>query len=284
VTASPDLADSPYLAERTRGGPAHLSLLGSTRMLVIAIVSTLAAALIGALVFPALMPAGVTAETRLVVGNQTLGAQRVPGYAEATVTLAETYARFITMGTVKKAAAPTLSDLQATVIPGNPVIRVQATAANARDASAGVAAAAQALIKSVNQVAGTSVDQTREIYLAKRTASDQAQAKVDFYRALVTNSTKPSATLLAAQEAAVRTAALARIESDAYVTIVQNELVDGTIQSAGLTVIMDPLVSAPSKKPMLLGLLLGGGLAVLGWGAASVIGQARRREQASLVP
>lgn len=275
MTASPDLAD------RTRGGSPHTTILTSRRLLTYAVISTLAAALLGALVFPSLLPAGVTAETRLVVGNQTLGAQRVPGYAEATVTLAETYARFITLGTIKKSQSPTVRDLQATVIPGNPVIRIQATADNPRDASAAVSAAGQALMTSVDKVSGSSVEQTRATYLAKRTASDDARARADELAALVRQSANPGKKLLADQEEAVRTAALARIESDAWVTIVQNELVDGTVQSAGLTVIMDPLVAPASKKPILLGLLLGGGLAVLGWGAASVIGQARRREEAS---
>lgn len=162
--------------ERSRAGAEYLASLGSRRTLILALVSILAATLLGALIVPMISRPSVTAETRLVVGDQTLGAQTVPGYALATTTLAETYARFITMGTVKKSESRTLSDVQATVIPNNPVIRVPATAGNQKDAFSGAAAAAQALIKSVNQVSGSTIDTSRKTLVNKLTASADADA------------------------------------------------------------------------------------------------------------
>jgi hypothetical protein len=267
--------------ERSRAGAEYLASLGSRRLLIIAVVSTLLATVIGALVVPMFLRPAVTAETRLVVGNQTLGAQRVPGYASATVTPAETYARFITMEQVTKAQSATLSDVQATVIPNNPVIRIEVTAGNAKDARSGAAAAARDLVVAVNQVSGNTIDASQQMYLQKRTASDQAQGVVDQLTTQVKGTLHPSAKLLADQQSAIINASLARIESDAYVTIVRNELMDGTTQSAGLTIIMAPLVTATDKRPMMLGALLGGGLAILIWAGVSIVGQARRREQGS---
>ena len=259
--------------------PARRSFRGRT--FVLALVSTLAATLLGALVVPMIIRPGVTAETRLVVGIQSRGAQTVPGYAQATVTLAETDARFITMDTVNKSQSPTLTDVQATAIPSNPVIRIQASAGNAKDARSGAAAAAQALIKSVNQVSSTTVDKTRQIYLTKRAADVSAQANDQLLQAEIAANPNPSDQLKSAYQAAVTAAALTALESDTYDNILRSQLQAGADQSTGLTVIMAPQVTSTTKNPMLLGALLGGALAVLGWGSASIIREARRREQAS---
>jgi hypothetical protein len=273
-------ASSSRSGERLEGAAGYLGILGSRRW-ILALVSILAAALLGALIVPTIIRPSVSAETRLVVGDQTLGAQTVPGYAQATTTLAETYARFITMGTVKTSESRTLSDVQATVIPNNPVIRVQATAGNQKDALSAAAAAAQALIKSVNQVSGSTIDTSRKAFVNKLAASADADATTARLKNEIAATTTPSDKLNSEYQAAVTTSTLARIEVDAYRTIVQNQLEAGKNQSTGLTVIMQPQVLSTNKRPILLGALLGGALAVLGWGGASIIGQARRREQAS---
>jgi hypothetical protein len=274
------VTSSSSRVERRRAGAEYLASLGSRRTLILAVVSILAATLLGALIVPMISRPSVSAETRLAVGDQTLGAQTVPGYAQATTTLAETYARFITMGTVKKSESRTLSDVQATVIPNNPVIRVQATAGNQKDALSGAAAAAQALIQSGNQVSGGTIDTSRKILVSKLTASAEADAVTARLKNKIAETTTPSDKLNSEYQAAITASTLARIEADAYTAIVQNQLEAGKSQGTGLTVIMQPQVLSTNKKPLLLGALLGGAFAVLGWGGGSIIRQARRREQA----
>lgn len=265
-----------------RGEAGHSATVHSRRTVIFGLVSTLGATLLGALLGPMIILPTVTAETRLVVGDQTLKAQKVPGYVVATVALAETYARFITKDTIRDSESGTLSDVQATVIPDNPIVRIEAKADNAHDALMGAATAAQALIESVSQVSGSAIDRTRQTFLEKRAAYTTIQMQVDSLKAEIAAPGNASDELRSRYEAALTTLALAQLESDAYGMMVQDQLAPAAEESTGLTIIMKPQVSSTENEPMLMGALLGGALAVLGWGSASMIRQAHRHDRAQV--
>jgi hypothetical protein len=252
----------------------------SRRAVVLGVIATLAFALLGAAVAPTLLRSGISAETRLVVGDQTLGAQMVPGYTLATVTLAETYARFINRDTVARPELSTVADLHASVIPNNPIIRIQATADNAADAVAGVTAAARILTESVSSVSARSTEASRQDFVATRTAYAAAQAKAEALGAEISAAAKPSDKAKADHQAAVTNAALAQLESDAVGRLLQTQIEAGADKSTGLTTIMSAQVSSSDPKPRLFGALVGAALVVLIWAAASIVGQTRRGSQA----
>ncbi|MEP7368295.1 MAG: hypothetical protein ABI662_01485 [Dermatophilaceae bacterium] len=254
---------------------------GSRTVLAFVVGSTLGAALVGALLLQLVVGPNVTAETRLVVGVQSLGVQKVPGYTNATLGLAETYARFITTDTVKQPKSSTLVKVATTVIPDTPVIRVQATAANAKDARSGAAAGAQALIEAVSHVSGSTVEKSRQTFLTKRALSVSAQTEADTLHGQLA-ATPYDDNLSSAYSAAVNKAALARLEADTSDRILRNQLQAGADQSVGVTVIAQPQVTSAQSRPLLLGALLGAALAVLAWGGVSILRQARRPEPAQV--
>lgn len=240
---------SSTVVEQSREKPPHLTLPHRGRALVVGLVATLAVALRGALLVPLVIQTNVVADTRLVVGDQTLGAQMVPGYTLATVTLAETYARFITKDSVKNPELGSLIDLQATVIPDNPVLRIQATAKKAKDALSGVAAAARMLTKSVSQVSGGTVAASEREFVAKRTEYATAQSAADVIQAEISRTPSPTSQVKTEYQTALTAAALAQLESDASGRILQNQMEAAANRSTGLTVIMEPQVSSNDTQP-----------------------------------
>jgi hypothetical protein len=90
------------------------------------------------------LPARHTAEARLVVGSQSIQAQAVPGYANATQQLATTYSRFFSPSEVEDAS------VTVTPIPESAVIRVEATAGSETSAVRQAAETASTMVSSVN--------------------------------------------------------------------------------------------------------------------------------------
>lgn len=133
----------------------------------------------GAVAGAALLGDRVTAEGRLVVGDQTIRAQSVPGYALATQQLAVTYSRLVDADTVTS-ALPEGVTADASPIPDSAVVRVRTEATDEAAAIAGADAVAEALVKAADEArARNTGDAIAEQYLAARNDLDAARAAVE---------------------------------------------------------------------------------------------------------
>lgn len=119
-------------------------------------------ALLGANLAAIFVPRAYVFETRVVVGTRELTAQQVPYYSTAAVSMAETYARYVTEADGAE-VSPEVS-ITASVIADSPVIRVQASAPVEEDARTAVEQATENLITEANEgVPARSADLSAEI-------------------------------------------------------------------------------------------------------------------------
>lgn len=242
-------------------------LISGRRSLVrTALVLVLGGAL-GALLFSQVFPSQDRAEVRLVVGNQSLGAQAVPGYTDATVRLAETYARLVT--------DEDLTDdntVRATVIPGNPVIRLQTTAPTESAALANAQAQADALIERVQQVASGNVAQARRAYLRNQAAVVAAQERV--------TQAADGGELPGRQLARLRAELeLSQIEADASAEVLQRRLAANADGSTSVSVVDTPEAVSSTARQWLSGAVAGVGLAAVLLVATALLRSRRRSEE-----
>lgn len=151
--------------DRLRGSGSRISVLIKGRPNVaIVLVSGLLGAVVGAGI-SLTIPVMHTAESRLVVGSQTVEAQSVPGYALATQQLGVTYARLSTAPAVTQAASAGAKGESVSVsvspIPESAVLRVEVTSASSASAVGAATAAAQALVVEASKVSANSDDVNR---------------------------------------------------------------------------------------------------------------------------
>lgn len=159
-----------------------------------------------------------SAEARLLVGGFNVEAQAVPGFVEASRTLAETYSRLVTTGAIEERAAELLEldivqingKIEATAVPESSIIRVIGTGDDEGEAIRNSAAAAQALEDYADQSGGTEdadalLDEFRRATVALNQAAirrDALQAQYDA-RVAAGSATEDDLAALTAAEADV---------------------------------------------------------------------------------
>lgn len=226
-------------------------------------------ALLGAFLARTLMPPRSTAEARLVVGDQTLSAQAVPGYATATQQLATTYARLVSSDEVTGTVSGDVTSVEATAIADSAIIRVQATATTDRAALAGARAGAQRLIDVAKQArradsAATSMADYNSTYRTFQTATRQlsdAKARHD----------------QGAVDEAQRRVARLQLTLNAYSAVYQQQVAANDQGSASITTFTRPaLVKQQALRLPLLGALLGGFTVAALWALGAMVLRARR--------
>ncbi|NHC13442.1 hypothetical protein [Motilibacter deserti] len=116
--------------------PAPASPRRSTRTSAALLLACLLAGLTAGVGAAMTRPVSYTAEARLVVGDQSLSAQAVPGYANAIELLAASYARLVGGDAVQRSVREAVPGAAVTgsPVPGAPVIRIEAVADNQGDA------------------------------------------------------------------------------------------------------------------------------------------------------
>ena len=132
-------------------------------------------------------PTEITAEVRVVVGSEELSAYQVPGYAAASVQLADNYSRYIGVQVEAgrlKSILPDVSgvhEVSASPIPDSAVIRLEATAESAATARRAADDVGTFLVKTVNDAASSDATSTQvlnQFSTASRRASQTAAAKL----------------------------------------------------------------------------------------------------------
>lgn len=186
-------SDTPDAARST--SPARVDkrgLVAPKRWIALFVLAGVVTVLLGAVTGGRVGGSRYHSEARLVVGEQTISAQSVPGYELATEQLAATYARLVEGDYVRVAAATATGHnanvtLQASPISGSSVIRIQASADSdlaSRNAANVAARALQRLVASSvdSSVSGASLKKqlagAQKDLIAANVARDQAISKI----------------------------------------------------------------------------------------------------------
>lgn len=233
----------------------------SIAAVVATIIALVAGVAVGAVVGGWALGRTETAEARLVVGDQSIRAQSVPGYALATQQLAATYSRLI--------ATPAESGegVSASPIPDSAIIRVQAKSQDAASAVAAADQAADQLVKAAAEARGGAADDTAtKAYEQGQAAVRQAQAQVS------------AATSTSGRARAADALALAQVRLEGLAQAVRDSTIAAQSGSSGVTVTQRAaVVSSSTPRALLLGGFAGGVLVALVVGAVVVWrGSARR--------
>jgi hypothetical protein len=251
--------------------------------------------LVPALVVALARPPVHTAEARLLVGGLNVEAQAVPGFVEASRTLAETYSRLVSTRAVEERVAAILQvdvedvvgHVDATSVPESSIIKVSGEGDDAESAVRFAAAAAQALDDYADEAATTAeldalLDEFRQASLTLNQAIARRDALDRQYNARLDAGSATDADL-EALTAAQADLDRARLEADTLATAYseQRELSTG---SGNLDLIAPASHGGDDRgrnlqlaiaAPVLLGLIAGVALATL---------VANRREDAPTTP
>lgn len=241
------------------------------------IVSAIIAAVVGAGLGWRLVPQPAVAEARVAVGDRSIAAVMVPGYTDATVSLAESFARYITLDSVKSSVPPSVTQVEATAIPTTPVIRIQVTAATTADAIKGANAAAKALVDQVSASDPTSAQITslKAQYTEAMQKQYQLQARANTLSRASGADPTNDALVVEARNAQVQ-AAVAKSEADGLAAAYSNAIETSVGGHPVLTVVSQAAEVTDTKRPIMLGALAGLGLALVAWAAVLTLLQARR--------
>ncbi|MDO5627806.1 MAG: hypothetical protein Q4G43_05725 [Mobilicoccus sp.] len=197
-----------------------------------------------------------TAEARLLVGDQTIQAQAVPGYALATQQLAGSYAR-LAVGDAVTGAVPDGVEVKASNIPDSAVVRLEAEADDAETAVAAADQAADALVAAVRGVTGPDrSDDALETWQQARERLREAEAE---------------ASALAGQPEQARAqdvVAFREIEVEALAQAHRDAVRATASGSASLAVTQRAdVISSTTSRSVALGAFAGASLALLALGA-----------------
>lgn len=229
-------------------------------ILVVAVAAVLLGVAGGAAAGAHFLGRTVTAEARLVVGDQSIRAQSVPGYALATQQLAATYARLI--------ASPADSDsgVSASPIPDSAVIAVRAETEDAAGAIAAADAASSRLVEAATQARGGAGDESAvEAY--REALTDVREAETAAARAA------PGAARGRAQESV----SVAQARAEGLAQAVREASTAAASGSAGVSVTQPAqIVSSSMPRALALGGFAGGVVVALVIGAIVVARGARR--------
>lgn len=227
------------------------------QLLLYAAILVLVLAVVGAAIGAIFGPRDVAYEARVVVGSRDLSAQQVPFYSTATVSLAETYARYVTEE--DGVDLPFDVTVTASVIADTPVVRIQATAPVEDNAKRAAQQVAENLVTEVNE---GSTSRTTGL----------ADAIADLSRRLSELNIQADALEAAGDtDELVRVQTdirLAELELDALSTAYREALTTEVNPATQLSIIQSAYrVTETAPRPVLVGALAGalvGGLATLG--------------------
>lgn len=227
------------------------------RAWILSALVVVAGLVLGALAGAAVLGGRVSAETRLVVGDQTIRAQSVPGYALATMQLAATYSRLVSSDSVT-GRMPEGVTVDASPIPDSGIVRVVAQADDEATAISAADTAAEALIAAADTAQSKSGgDAVAEEYLVARRDLFEKQAKAR------------AATATAQDVFAVD---LAQARVDAMAQAYREQVISASNNATGLAVTQKAQpVSSTTPRAGALGALAGGALAVLLVGIAYLV-------------
>lgn len=243
-----------------RPGPPGLARLAVAGVLV------LLCAGIGAALGSAVLGGRTTAEARLIVGDQTIRAQTVPGYALATQQLAASYARLATADAVAEHAPPG-AEVSASPVPDSAVVRVEAVADDPQKAVAAADAASVALVDMVKDL--TSGGASHEEALK---GWEQARQRLRAAEAAVAEETSAAGRARAGDVVEFR-----RLEVEALAEAHREAVKASASGSASLAVTQQAAVtSTNTPRAATLGAFAGAVLAALILGVAWLV-RARRR-------
>jgi len=224
-----------------------------------------------------------SAESRLLVGGFNVEAQAVPGFVEASRTLAETYSRLVPTRAVEERVAEILDldvdqvtgNIDATSVPESSIIKVVGEGNDSAEAIRFAAAAAQALEDYADQAASSTdlevlLDEFRQASLTLNTTTARRDALQRQYEARVEagSVTDNDLEALAAAEADVDRA---QLEADTLASVYA-EARDRSGGSGNIDLVA-PATAAGSDRsknlqlaiagPVLLGIIAGVALATL---------------------
>ena len=230
-------------------------------------------------------PPVFTSEAELNAGSLDAQAQAIPGYVEASQTLAEAYARIVQTTKIQAPVAHDMgrtpdyvaSHLTAASVPSNPVFRIDGTGGSAVDARSLALAATQEIVKYAHtqttppNAAGALSEYMKQSVLASQLASRVGQLRVRF---------GPSPT--AAQQAQLsrlqERAASAQLQANAsqqlYIAAITNTT------GAGTVIVLSPAGAATSNRKQTAEIAGFGGAVVgcvIGSGLAVALAARRRR-------
>jgi hypothetical protein len=224
-----------------------------------------------------------SAEARLLVGGFNVEAQAIPGFVEASRTLAETYSRLVPTQAITERVAETLKldigavngHVNATSVPDSSIIRIIGTGSSSREAIRYTAAAAQALEEYVDEAGRSAdgaslLDEFRQASLTLNTAlarHERLQAQYDARVAAGIDTEDDRETLAGAQADVDR----ARLEAETIASAYENS--GGGSRGSGNVDLIAPADSAGNDRkstlqtaiaaPVILGLIAGVALATL---------------------
>ncbi len=269
---------------RSDGGRSF-QIRGGKRIVVFVVVSTVAAMALGALLGALVLKPKAVAETRLVVGSQTLRAQEVPGYALATQQLAKTYARFASSDSVTADTRGEVSSIEATPIPDSAIIRLQATAATTEAAVAGATKAAEALIDAAGRAdLEQGMRGAAERYSAARLAVAEKESQLARAKRDAQNDPGDREAKDAFDRAQVALD-LARLDVESLSQAYREAVTTDANGSSGLTVVQKAAITTSgSARSVQMGAVAGGVLCLLGWGLAAWLSQRRATRSDAAVP
>jgi capsular polysaccharide biosynthesis protein len=220
-----------------------------------------------------------TSEARLLVAGFDVQAAAIPGFVEASRSLAETYARLvetdaIVTPVVKDMGVPrgqVAGHISATSIPNSAIIKVDGKASSPEEAVKVTTAAADALVNYAKRISGGASEASLlQQYRDASVALSEAQLRQSAAEAAVTRAGTDATALAAARQAladAQADVAAARLRADRAGSQYTNGGSGGGVQLIG------PALDAYSDKrsklqlaiaaPTLLGLIVGVALATL---------------------
>ncbi len=225
-------------------------------------------------------PTLYTAEVRLAVGGTDLAAYAIPGFAAASRELASNYARYVTPGlvidTLPNETSSKLVGLGASPVPASNVIRVEATATDARAASIAANKAGTVLVARLKTIiAEQSAETTLAAYNAltrqlstARQVQATAQRRVNKLEAAATRADRPadepSAALVEARKALVEAATKVgamKLRQDALGGLYQQQLSRGRNQNE--LIVVTPVQATGDNR---ISRMQSFGLVGAGWG------------------
>jgi hypothetical protein len=282
---TPSTGDGVRASSTLGAGPAARRLTPSQAVVArpFLVVVPVLVLLVPALLVALARPPVHSAESRLLVGGLNVEAQAVPGFVEASRTLAETYSRLVPTRAIEERAAEILNldvedvegHIDATSVPESSIIKITGTGDDSEDAVRFAAAAAEALEDYADQSATTEeietlLEEFRQAsltlnqVLATRDALDrQYNARVD-----AGSATQADVDALTAAQADVDSA---RLEADTLASA-YTELRELSTGSGNIDLIAPASYDGDDRSrnlqlaiaaPVLLGLIAGVALATL---------------------
>lgn len=234
----------------TTGPPSALTAIRRHVLLTLVIMVLCVGAAIG---LAAVQQTSYTAEARLAVGDSSLSAQSVPGFALASQELAANYARYVNTATEQPGldsdlglAAGSVQKVSASPIPTSNVVRIEVTADSPKAAVAAASRVSDQLVQQVNDASDQDEATTQALsaysdisnqVAAASQAADAAQTAVA--RVVAGEATGDLAALRQTAAQAAAQLSILQVQQEALGERYRN-LVSGSDQAGGQLSVIQP--------------------------------------------